>query len=87
MERLEKAAPSRPLSEAQKQKIAEIEQIATAKRAERKVLLEAEITKARLAGDWAEEEKLRQQLARDLLTIDEEAEAKKAKVRQDPSAA
>lgn len=79
MERLQKDSPIQSLSDSQKKEIAETEQIYQAKTAERKIFLQSEINKS---SDPAEIRQLEQQLAHDLKNLQEEAEAKKEKIRQ-----
>ena len=81
MERLEKAAPTQKLTEAQKTAIAEIDSVARAKIAEREVFLRGEIKKSQAAGKLEEVAELEGQLARDLRRISQEAEEKKEKIR------
>jgi hypothetical protein len=82
MERLQKDAPSVPLTEKQKAEIAEIDSTAKAKTAEREVFLKDQIAKAEAAGKFDEVEQLRDELARDLRRIQSDCEAKKEKARQ-----
>ena len=82
MERLEKQAPSTKLSEAQKAEIAEIESIGKARAAEKELLLNEQIAKARASGEWKEIEMLEKQLAHELRRINEECEAKKERARK-----
>jgi len=81
MERLKKNRPSVRLTDAQKKEIAEIESQFKAKVAEREVVLGDRILKARMAGDMEEAEKLQEELARERKKLEEEAEARKEKVR------
>lgn len=81
MERLEKTAPTQKLTDTQKAEIAEIETLATARTAEKELLLGAEIAKARAAGDAVALESLEKQLVAERRKIQEEAEAKKQRVR------
>jgi hypothetical protein len=81
MERLQKQAPATQITEKQKKKLAELDDLYKAKRAEREVFLEGEIAKARAQGDGQAYEQLQQQLRHDLRRLEEELEAKKEKVR------
>lgn len=81
MERLEKKAPSMALTDEQKGQIAEIESSFKARMAERELFLRGEITKAITAGNAEEAETLQKQLSIDLKRFQEEAEAKKEKLR------
>jgi hypothetical protein len=81
MERLEKAAPSTRLTDAQKREIAEIESSYRARIAEKEVFLNGEIGKARASGDAEAVTNLEQQLAREVARLRESCEAKKEQVR------
>ena len=81
MERLEKAAPTKKLTESQKNAIAEIDSVSRAKIAEREVFLQGEIAKSQAAGKLDEVAELEAQLGRDLRRISREAEEKKEKIR------
>jgi hypothetical protein len=86
MERLEKKAPSMALTDEQKAQIAEIESSFKARMAERELFLKGEITKAVTAGNSEEAETLQKQLSIDLRRLQEDAEAKKEKLRASFSA-
>lgn len=81
MERLEKSAPSTPLTDAQKEQIAEIDSLYRAKIAEREVFLQGEISKATESGDISVLGDLERQLATDIRRLKDEAAARKEKVR------
>jgi hypothetical protein len=81
MERLEKKAPSVALTDEQKQQIAEIDSTFKARLAERELFLKDQISKAREAGNLEETESLQKQLAIDIRRLQEDAEAKKEKLR------
>ena len=81
MERLEKKTPSVALSAEQKAQIAEIDSTFKARMAERELFLKAEIAKATQAGNLEEAESLQKQLTIDLRRFQEDAEAKKEKLR------
>ena len=81
MERLEKQSPTAKLTEEQRAAIAEIESTYRAKIAERELFLQGQIQKAVDARDAAEAESVRVQLTREVRRLQEECEAKKAKVR------
>lgn len=81
MERLEKAAPTRKLTDAQKAEIAEIESLAKARTAEKELFLGEQIAKARAAGDYAALDSLEKQLVAERQNIQQEAESKKERVR------
>jgi len=81
MERFgDSGTPARTLTEAQKSRIAEINNLYQAKTAERETFLRSRIQSARAQGDAKEEAELEEQLRRDLASLKEEWEAKKQKV-------
>ena len=86
MERLEKKAPSVALTGEQKAQIAEIDSTFKARIAERELFLKGEINKAQTAGNLEEAESLQKQLTIDLRRFQEDAEAKKEKLRASFSA-
>jgi len=81
MERLQKQAPAVKLTAAQKAEIAEIETNAKAKIAEQELFLRDKIAEAAQEGKYEDAAQLEQQLAREIRRINEDAEAKKEKVR------
>ena len=81
MERLEKKAPSISLTDEQKQQIAEIDSTFRARIAEKELFLKDQIAKAQSAGKAEEAEMLQKQLTIDLRRLQEDAEAKKEKLR------
>ena len=81
MERLEKQAPTRTLTTAQKTEIAELEATAKAKIAEQELFLKGQIEKALAAGKDEDVRQHEQQLAHEIRRIQEDCEAKKEKVR------
>lgn len=81
MERLEKASPTRQLTDAQKTEIADIESTFKAKIAEQELFLKGQIDKAAFEGRYEEAQQLEQQLAREVRRLQEDCEAKKEKVR------
>jgi hypothetical protein len=81
MERLEKKAPSVALTDEQKAQIAEVDSTFKARIAERELFLKGEINKAQAAGNLEEAESLQKQLTIDLRRLQEDAEAKKEKLR------
>lgn len=81
MERLEKQSPTATLTAAQKAEIAEIETNAKAKVAEQELFLKDKVAEAAAEGKYEEAAQLEQQLAREIRRINEDAEAKKEKVR------
>ena len=86
MERLEKKTPSMALTPEQKAQIAEIDSSFKARMAERELFLKGEIAKAAQAGNSEEAETLQKQLTIDLRRFQEDAEAKKEKLRASFSA-
>ena len=86
MERLEKKTPSMALTPEQKAQIAEIDSSFKARIAERELFLKGEIAKAAQAGNSEEAETLQKQLTIDLRRFQEDAEAKKEKLRASFSA-
>lgn len=81
MERLEKAAPTVILTDAQKAEIAEIDSKYRARIAEKELFLQDKINEAGLTGTFKEFEELEKQLALEVRRLQEECEEKKAKVR------
>ena len=81
MERLEKKAPSLTLSDEQKQQIAEIDSTFKARIAEKELFLRDQISQALTAGNAEEAESLQKQLTIDVQRLQEDAEAKKEKLR------
>ena len=82
MERLQKEAPSVPLTEEQRNEISEIESLYKSKIAEKELLLKDQIQKELAAGRFDEIESLKQQLSSELRRLSEEREEKKERVRQ-----
>ena len=81
MERLQKAAPSVSLTDAQKSEIAEIESSFKAKIAEREVFLKDQIRKAQTEEKFEEVEQLGKQLASEIRRLQSDCEEKKEKLR------
>jgi hypothetical protein len=81
MERLEKKAPSMALTDDQKAQIAEVDSTFKARIAERELFLKAEIRKAQDAGKVEEADSLQKQLALETRRLQDDAEAKKDKLR------
>ena len=81
MERLEKKTPSVALTQEQKAQIAEIDSTFKARIAERELFLKGEIAKATEAGNAEGVDSLLKQLAIDVRRLQEDAEAKKEKLR------
>lgn len=83
MERLAKADPTanKPLSIAQKGRLAEIDRVYQGKQAEREIFLKKQLNDALAKGDADEADKIRQQLASEKARIEEERDAEKDRVR------
>ncbi|MFV0415278.1 MAG: hypothetical protein ACK5NG_02805 [Chthoniobacterales bacterium] len=81
MEKLEAKTPSKELSEDQKSRLAETNSLYQSKIAEKKLLLEPEITKN--ADNPAEVEMLQRQLSGEIARLEEEAERLKTKIREE----
>lgn len=81
MERLQKSAPTTPLSERQKLEIAEIDEHARAKIAEREIFLSSRIAEEEARGDFHAANEVRDELRRDIASIKEDSESKKEAVR------
>ena len=81
MERLAKQSPSVKLSDAQKREIGEIDSKYKARFAEREIFLQAEIAKAREAGDPEALAQLERQLAVERKNLEADCEEKKEAVR------
>ena len=81
MERLEKKAPTVALTDEQKQQIGEIDSTFKARIAERELFLKDQIRKAQDAGNLEEAESLQKQLTIEIRRLQEDAEAKKEKLR------
>jgi hypothetical protein len=81
MERLQKNAPSVPLTEAQRAELADVDALYRSKIAEKDLMLKDQIRKEEAAGNASEVEKLRHQLSSELRRLQEECEAKKDKIR------
>jgi hypothetical protein len=82
MERLNKSAPTKKLTDEQKRQLAELDAIYSAKIAERELMLNAELVKAEDSGDYEAIEQLRKQLASERRKFESEREEKKEAIRQ-----
>ena len=82
MERLEKAAPTVKLTDAQRAEIAELEALYKSKIAEREVYLGDEMAKARAKGEFGEAETMQVQLHNDVRRLQAECDEKKDRVRR-----
>jgi len=81
MERLEKEAPTRELTDEQRGKLAELSKVYEAKIADRVVFLNGEMEKAEAAGEFEQVEQLNKQLASERKVLEEELEQKKNGIR------
>lgn len=82
MERLKQSAPSIPLTDEQKKELAELDSIYKAKIAERELMVQTQLDKARAAMDLEAIEQLERQLVSDRKSLKAELEEKKEMVRQ-----
>ena len=80
MERMD-GGDDKPLTDDQKEKIAEIDTMFKAKIAERKIFLEKSVDDAVAKGDQAEAEEARKILAQEISSLEEKAESEKDKIR------
>ena len=85
MERLEKKAPTKKLTEKQKAHIAEINSLYGSKIAERETFLQGELMKAKVIGDATAVDQIQDQLAREVRRLHVEWEEKKAAVHGEPT--
>lgn len=84
MERLAKSEPKeKPLTAAQKSRLAEIDTVFKGKWAEREVFLKGQLDKALADGDAEAAEQVRTQLARAKVSLEEEREEEKERVRRE----
>ncbi|MGK0189861.1 MAG: hypothetical protein ACI9R3_005679 [Verrucomicrobiales bacterium] len=82
MERLEKSSPSEELTDSKRAKLAEIDTLYRSKIAEREVFLGGLLTKAQVAGDFAEIAELDEQLSREVRKLRSQCEEAKEKERR-----
>ena len=84
MERLAKSDPARgkPLTAAQKTRLAEVDKIYQGKWAEREIFLKKQLDEAYAAQKADEVEKIQKQLAHERARIDEERDTEKERVRR-----
>lgn len=84
MERLAKSDPDagRPLSAAQKARLAEIDTIYKGKLAEREIFLKKRLDETLEGGKEEEAEKIRKQISAERARLEEEREEEKDKVRR-----
>jgi hypothetical protein len=81
MERLQKSAPTKKLSETQKKELAELDSKYAAKTAEREIALADEISQTRVAGDMEKVGKLQEQWVAERRKLQSELEEKKEQIR------
>jgi hypothetical protein len=83
MERLSKSDPGAPraLTAAQREKLAEIDRVYTARLAERDIFLRQRLEQARSGTDAEAVEKIRKEIASERTRIDGERESEKDRVR------
>lgn len=83
MERLAKSEPAaKPVSAAQKARLAEIDVLYKGKLAEREVFLKQQLEKTLAEGQLDEADKVREQVARERARLEEEREEEKERVRR-----
>lgn len=82
MERLNRSAPSKSLTADQKAAIAEIDSIYKAKIAEQEIRFRDQISDAESAGEADKAQELRDLFQMEKQKLNEQAEAKKSKVRE-----
>jgi len=84
MERLAKSDPdaNKPLTAAQKGRLAEIDQVYKAKLAEREIFLKKQLDEAWAAQNAEEVDKIKQQLVSERARLEEEREEEKERVRR-----
>ena len=84
MERLAKSDPKqgKPLTAAQKTRLAELDRVYQGKWAEREIFLKKQLNDAYAAQKPEEAEKVQQQLASERARIDEERDEEKERVRR-----
>lgn len=84
MERLAKSEPrEKPISPAQKARLAEIDVLYKGKWAEREVFLKEQLERALASRDADAADQVRLQLAREKVRLEEEREEEKDRVRRD----
>jgi hypothetical protein len=83
MERLAKSeGASRPLTAAQKQRLAEIDRVYQGKVAEREIFLKQQLDAALAKQEFDEADKIRQQIASEKTRLEAEREDEKERVRR-----
>ncbi|AWI08410.1 hypothetical protein [Ereboglobus luteus] len=83
MERLAQSEPSTaPLSDEQKNRLADIDKVYAGKIAEREIFLKQSLAAAQAEQNYEEIEKVQRQLATERTRLEEEREAEKDRVRR-----
>lgn len=82
MERLNRTAPQKKLTDEQRARLAELDSRYRARMAEREIGLRGQIAQAEAAGDAGAVDQLRQQLGHEIKKLEAELEEKKEAVRQ-----
>ena len=84
MERLKASDPDavKPLTEKQKEELAEIDQRYKAKKAEREIFLKKQLEEALMKGESEEVENITKQISNENLRLEEEKEEEKNKIRE-----
>jgi hypothetical protein len=84
MERLAKSDPAagKPLTAAQKERLAEIDRVYKGKFAEREIFLKKQLDEARAAQKLEEIEKIKKQLVNEKARFEEDRESEKERVRK-----
>jgi hypothetical protein len=83
MERLQQQSPSLPVSQKQKEALAELESVFRAKIAERELAMGDEIQAAEISGNYVLAEDLRERLTQERLKLEVDRETKKEAIRQE----
>lgn len=81
MERLNKSAPAKKLTAAQKAELAELDSLYKSKIAEQEIRFSEQISAAEAAGESDKAQELRHTLAAEKQKLNEQAEARKDRVR------
>lgn len=82
MERLDRSAPVKKLTDEQKDRIAEVDSVYAAKLAEKDVTLNGRIAELEALGDLESVAKLKAELAADRHRLEAEREKKKDRIRK-----
>jgi len=81
MDRLQQQAPSKPLTEAQKAELADIESLFKSRIAQLEIEIGDEIQTAQASENYAEVDELRARLTTQKARLEEEKDARKERVR------